>query len=193
MNEKYVFQQLAGHVRIDFCAAAQNIVQLVLPFKHQQYTSAALRHFGTGCHRFLNGLLDGRQRFLPDKHLLEPCAAADLFQSPPQLRLKQDDQRQNTPLDRMAQQEIDAPQVKNCGKPHNDQKHQHTLKNSHRRRRTHTDQDIIHNKSDDRHVDYIGHFDHHEIICDHFIGGGQKLHILIPQTSDCFPAILGLE
>ena len=93
----------------------------------------------------------------------------------------------------MAQQEIDAPQVKNCGKPHNDQKHQHTLKNSHRRRRTHTDQDIIHNKSDDRHVDYIGHFDHHEIICDHFIGGGQKLHILIPQTSDCFPAILGLE
>ena len=128
LDKENIFEKLRGHLCIQLGAAAQYLVQLDVPLKNNEGAGAGATHIATGLYRLRDGILQdfsvqlGFGKYI--QHI--EAAAANLLQNPPDLRLEQDEQGQNTDIHNMAQKIVESPQPA-IGQPQCQQNHQNTF------------------------------------------------------------------
>ena len=92
----------------------------------------------------------------------EPLAA-HLLQDPADLRLEQDDQRQNAPLHHAAHDVIDAVELENIRKQQRAQKDEQALQKAGGLGALHQHQNLVQNKDHDADIQKVCQLDHQQI------------------------------
>ena len=162
LDEKDVFKKLVGNVRVQNGAAAHHVVQQDLPLEHDQRAGAGLGHLRAGQDRLADHALQRALRLRPGKKQGQ-TAAAHLLEHAPDLRLKQDDERQNAPFHHPAHDVANAGEVEDRREPQHRQKDQNAFEQVRHPRGLDKIQQLVQNDGHEQDIQNIRDFDRHQI------------------------------
>ena len=150
LDEEDVLQQLAHHLTVQLRSGADDIVQIDVPLEHHQHTGSGAAHFAAGHHRLVDGLFHLGDLLLRAEHPHQPqVLATQPLQYLADLRLEQNDQRQNAPVHHVAENIFDSPQIQCRRQAQRQQEDRHTLQNIFRSRTLDQRQQLIYQENND--------------------------------------------
>ena len=153
LDEKDIFQQFADHGAVQFGAGTHDIVQIDVALKYHQYAGFGAAQLAAGHHRLVDGLFQLRDLFLRAEHPHQAdVLAAQPLQDLTDLRLEQNDQRQNAPFHHMAENIADRPQFQRRGQPQRQKENAYALENILRTGALNQGEQFIHQKDDDGYI-----------------------------------------
>ena len=128
--EENVPDQLIGNLAVDLGAGFEVFLQPLLPGEGDQRAHLLPAHGLAGAHGLGNDRVHLLLHGLADAENTGQLHAAQVIQHPPQLRLEQNDQRQQSDGQELLHDEGHRIQMPQIGQPRNDQNHHHGLGNS---------------------------------------------------------------
>ena len=129
LGEENIPDQLLGDLAVDGGPGLHIVFQRCLPGEDDQCAYLFPAHAVTGGHGLADDHIHLRHRLDPAKQGSQ-AHTAQMVQHPPQLRLEQNDQRQQSDGQELLHDEGHRIQMPQIGQPRNDQNHHHGLGNS---------------------------------------------------------------
>ena len=157
---KNIQQKLTGNQRIQLDTGSYILSKLGVFFQNDQSTGLCFSHLKGAFHQLVDGLVAETffciffhiKRYQRRKELL----FAKLFQSPPQLRLKNNGRCHKDRIDAFADQKQNGIQVQKCGNKDKNNHDQDALHQSPRPGVPDPDQDVVHYKGKYDDLQHIG-------------------------------------
>ena len=180
-DEEDVFQKFAGNGSVQHRSAAHHIVQQDLPLKYDQGAGAGLGHLGAG----KNGLPDHLIHHIAGLRMGKECdeaAAAHLFQQAADLRLKQDNERQDTQIHHSAHQIVNAVEFEYIRQHQSRQEHEQALEQTGCLGAPNPGQHLIEHQSHDRNIQIVRDLNRQQIPAD-IRGQFSESHIHFSSSS----------
>ena len=154
--EEDVLQKLADDLAVQLRSGADNIVQIDVPFEYHQHAGLGAAHFAAGNDCLVDGLfqlcdLVFRTEYPHQADIL----AAQLLQNLADLRLEQDDQRQDAHLRHASQHIVDGAKIQGAGRQQRQQEDADALQDIFRTGALHQRQQLIDQEEYDGHVQKV--------------------------------------
>ena len=146
-----VLEQLRCHVRVDRGAAAHLLIERHTALKNDERAGLGRRQLRTGSDGLRNDVVHA-QRFQRLGAEARECLAAHALEQAAQLRLKDDDKRDQAELDRLLQDAVEHRQLQHTRQPQCDQDQQDALCQTIRIRLADEHDDIVNQISDDQDI-----------------------------------------
>ena len=159
LDKKDIFQQFTDHGAVQLRAGAHDIIQIDVALKYHQHAGLGTAQFAAGHHRLVDSLFHFRNLLFRTEHPHQAdILAAQPLQDLPDLRLEQDDQRQNTPFHHMAEDIADRPQFQRRGQPQRQKENANALENILRPGTLYKRKQLIYQKDDDGYIHQVCDF-----------------------------------